>query len=857
MIKVIVPETPGGLAASPNTAMGSLECNFSVPAPKVCESVTVLAIAMVGEQVKARAYVHVRILPLYELELKWEDPQQPAVQVDGKEVLSWVGVNAIPPDPDASPDVLVKMVDVRVEGPNCNWIRQPLRPYIQFDRQWNPIAAVNPGAGAEMQPGNPSLVANLTVGRQSVVARLPVEINQDVVLGAWVNGRKEADAVFLRKQNPPGWDFAEIVTFFHAPGNDGKPSQPTFTYGFDTPPIQAEPPILEVTEFFESAVVKGQYVIRVALKDGTDLETCFGEAPADQRTIKVKVFAKDDQGKEYRDYVTYRVRPMVTFCVHAFEATPSVPYPQHEYRNIGFKEEMGLVANGDDCLKLAGYFMLTEQLAKSGPDPEKRLDIGEGCGFAWRDPQDEADFGEPQSDEKNSQDGFLCFELSSREPLEAIPARLDSVHGLIIKPTLRSDISTGYTLDAEVLEVRIAIQFLRLRLWVVPGVYRHTSEAVAYLDVLPARKALPEQELYLGTQAPAGMGLNLDECPAMLYTYTQSMRDPCGVGAAKWRLRYTGITWDNLPGAEFIVNAGLEDPPDAKWQAQATINVYQNLQALLNALADDAELARKINNPDRDALVPVLGLPSLPTFRPWDTPENIDLNLAEAKKNLSYLKAWPQFVTTLPQIIRDNLYGPVYNLQSWFGAGNTFVCAEMRRNIIDWLEKRRFKQTHESAREALKRLERMNGIDFGFYALVPAHVWAGLFPAGADRFAEYRALDPWWGQSWPEEWRQPENLISQMGENTRGAIFKLFNYALIFLLLQIQPALTVYDATQAIRAWLNGEGRDRVMEILGDSTFGSWFDSLQCDSDNAAADGKYFVGVGVEKWFQALIKDLD
>ena len=117
MIKVIVPETPGGLAASPASGMGSLECNFSVPIPKVCESVTVLAVAMVGEQVKARAYVHVRILPLYELELKWEDPQQPPLQVDGKEMLAWASVNAIPPDPDASPDVLAKLIDVRVEGP--------------------------------------------------------------------------------------------------------------------------------------------------------------------------------------------------------------------------------------------------------------------------------------------------------------------------------------------------------------------------------------------------------------------------------------------------------------------------------------------------------------------------------------------------------------------------------------------------------------------------------------------------------------------------------------------------------------------------------------------------------------------
>ncbi len=184
LIKVVVPDTPGGLAASPVSGMGSLECDFSSPSPQVCETLTVLAIATVGEQVKARVYLHVRILPLYELELKWEDPQQPALQVGGKEALVWARVNSTPPDPYSSPDVLAKLIDVRVQGPNSDWIRQPLKPYIQFQRQWNPIAAVHPGAGAELQPGNPDLIANFTAGRQSVVARLPVELDHEGIPGA-------------------------------------------------------------------------------------------------------------------------------------------------------------------------------------------------------------------------------------------------------------------------------------------------------------------------------------------------------------------------------------------------------------------------------------------------------------------------------------------------------------------------------------------------------------------------------------------------------------------------------------------------------------------------------------------------
>ena len=640
-IQVIVPETPAGLAAWPTSGMGSLECTFSIPTPKVCENLTVLAIATVGEQVKARTYVHVNILPVYELELKWEDPKQAALQVDGKEVRAWALVTAIPPDPNTGQDVLAQKVDVSMQGPNKDWIRQPLKPYIQEDKQWNAIAAVRPGAGSELQPGSPNLVANFSLGGQQLVARLPVELNQAVVLGAWVNGKKEADAIYNRKQAPAGWDFSEIVTFFHAPDNESKPSQPTFAYGFDTPPIQAEPPILDVTDFFESATIQGQYVIKVALKEATDLDTCFGETPADQRKIKVKVFVKDDKGNEYTDFVTYRVRPMVTFCVHAFEGTPSARNPQHEYREIGFKEEMGLVANGDDILRLAGYFMLTDKLAKSGPDPEERLDIGGGCGFAWRNPQDDLDFGEPQNDEVNSKDGFLCFEIKSKGALEATPDRINAVHNLILKPALRSDIPAAYSVEADVLEVKIAMQFLRLRLWVVPGVYRHTSEAVAYLDVLPAHQALADQELCLTTEAPAGMGLNLQDCLAKQNTYAHGSASPCGPGAVRWHLRYTGISWDGMTGAEFKVRVGLEDPPDEKWRADKRIHVHENLVALLNDLAEDAALARQINNPDRQDLVPVLEMPSLPTNRPWDTPENIEANSRDLKKDLRWSLAWP------------------------------------------------------------------------------------------------------------------------------------------------------------------------------------------------------------------------
>ncbi len=317
-----------------------------------------------------------------------------------------------------------------------------------------------------------------------------------------------------------------------------------------------------------------------------------------------------------------------------------------------------------------------------------------------------------------------------------------------------SDVDSGYTPESEELELGIDVQFLRLRLWVVPGVYRHTSEAVAYLDLLPSQEPLPGQDVCLTTEALAGMALDLDNCTPHQETYEAAKKNKLGAGAARWRLRYSGITWENMPGAIFMVRAGLEDPPDPAWQAQTSIQVYQNLLALLNELSDDAALAPQINNPNRDDLLPGAMKPAGLSFRPGLNPEDIEANLREARENYKFAKAWMYILSgmTMP---REYMYGPVYNIESWFGGGDQYICGGLRRKIINWLENRRFKRKDEAAANAIDRLEKMNGLDFGYYAIVPAHVWAGIFPAGADRFAEYRALDPWWTQAWPDEWRQP------------------------------------------------------------------------------------------------------
>ena len=864
-IQVRIPESTAGLVASPPSGMCSLETVFSVPNPQLCTSLHVSAAALVGGKVMAQANVQVCILPIYGLELKWEDPQQSALQVDGKEVRAWASVTATPPDPDATPDILAGRIIASVQGPNSDWIRQPLNPWIEYEKQWNALAALRPGDLAELQPGNPALVAEFSSGQQRLIARLSMELNQKLGLGAWINGKKEAQSAYQRDQVPPGWDLQDILTYFHSLDNEEKPIKPPPNYRFDKVPFEATPAILDLVDFYENGEIPGQYVLKVALKPDTDLDAAFGDTPEDKRQLKVKVFARDENGQELHDFVSYTFRPMVSFVVHAYEDDPAVAVRQHAYRSLQFEDGKSLVANGDDSLKMAGYFMRTDLLAKSGPDPAKRLNVGDLQKIAWKLAEDGNYF---ELSDPEFKDAFVLFNVKSSAPIPATIVKDPQVPvTLVARPELNQDEGAMYALESDQVEVNIAVQYPRLHLWVVPGLYRHTSTAIAYLDLLPSKLPLPKQDLCLSMENPDGMMLDFDDCAAHQETIDKDMEKAERRGGAFWKLRYSGITWDNMPQAKFKVRAGLEDPPDESWTAWVEINVYQNLCELLSLMTSDAAFSARVNNPKRDFILPptMEELEEIKNNSSLDSPNiPIDAKLkAQIETMDHYAKVLDGKASTivksgLPRYLR----GPLYNIASWFerySFGEDFVCNSMRNKICVWLEQQRFLTNAETPRgEVLTRLEKMNGLDFGYYSRTPFHVWAGIFPAGADRFSEYRALDPWWYQYWPKEWAQPENLWTQASEDMRLNIFTVLNWLLklaVISLFNVEQAGQVY---QVVNAWLNGTSTDDIENnVIPNSGFQAWWRYTKFDSDNAGLDGRYATGRDPEIWSKDLFKNLD
>jgi hypothetical protein len=556
---------------------------------------------------------------------------------------------------------------------------------------------------------------------------------------------------------------------------------------------------------------------------------------------------------------------MVSFVMHAYEDNPAVPVQEHAYRDLKFPDGKGLVANGDDSLKLAGYFMRTDLLVKSGPDPAKRLEVGDLQGIGWKLPDDGNYF---ETSDPEVEDGFVLFTVKSRAPIPAsIVKNPQDPTTLIAKPELDQDEGAKYTLESDQVEVDIAVQYPRLHLWVVPGLYRHTSTAIAYLDLLPSKSPLPKQDVCLSVENPDGMMLDFDDCESHQETIDKDLEKAERRGGAFWKLRYSGITWDTMPQAKFKVRAGLEDPPDESWTAWVEIDVYQNLLELLSLMTTDAAFSAKVNNPQRDSILP----PSIEEMEEIRNSSNLDspnipvderlkaqINLMDHYAKVLDGKASTILKSGLPRYLR----GPLYNIASCierYSYGEDFVCNSMRNNICVWLEQRRFLSNSEAPKgEVLKRLEKMNGIDFGYYSRTPFHVWAGIFPAGADRFSEYRALDPWWYQYWPKEWVQPENLWTQASEDMRLNIFTVLNWVLKLAVISLYSVEQAQQFYEVVNAWLNGTTTDDILDkVIPNTGFRAWWRYVNFDSDNAGLDGRYATGRDPEHWSKDLFKDPD
>ena len=595
------------------------------------------------------------------------------------------------------------------------------------------------------------------------------------------------------------WLAPELVACFRDPVQK-TPVRVGYYYGFTDPPLTFEPDILEVKEGYSSDDGL-TYNFKLNVRAGIDLEDYFGaDLTDDDGRVTVNVVVKDEKGEAYAATTALQVSPklrLVAYSYHQNVKTRGLRASPYEGLEL---DDMEFIADGIDQLPLVLFFIRSDKEVASGSEAEVVMDIVDVKKIDWITT---TSFEEPAVNAANTGGGFFAYDLRSTN---AITASQDTVNGeycLEVDARIRPGGPKNYSIEGNSLRFAVKPQFTLLRLWVVPGSRRDTSEALAYVSLEPCRKPLPKKNLELSFECGEGVSLSLDGCDAV-QSSTELDRTSSGgafitKGSVLWTLRYSGLSWSSLPTATFTVRCAMQDKDgNATSVARSvSVNLLDNVNGMLEDMFNDAALGREINN--------------------------------------SYWNSMPATI--------ESYRGPLWNIYQNFSTTAPFVCYRMRDRIIGWLQDRRHYDNPSDPRRQIALMKRMNGLEFDYYASQPAHDWAGFFLSSMGKYGSYAALDPWWGQHWKNpDYKDYNKLRGKWGERARiysmYAMVAVLAVALVKMLATYGIAVSLSAAISAISAWLAGASTVQILAILGISA-GLDAVSYTADSDLTDGTGKY------------------
>ncbi len=623
------------------------------------------------------------------------------------------------------------------------------------------------------------------------------------------------------------WLVPDMLVYFCVRGTS-TPVQVSFEYDFPKPEAlcTAHPDllVLEEARLLDDGMT---WRVKMTLKEDK-LEEAFGEHLTDEEgNLKLQVTAipRDDQ-EPYDAEITYQLRPQVTMLAYSYDRGDTRASGGHTYNDESY-DEMEFVADGVDTLPLALFFIRTDKEVSKELQYLEAEDMVEIGYIGWKADGDITDFNHPKVNEAQSGAGLFAYDLISSYGLKATKERIDRPHKLSVKARLKDGGPTNYELDQSDYEISVKPQFLKLQLWVTPGRLRGTSEAYAYLTVLPSGKPLPKQSLMLNIEDPPGSSLSLDRCSAVQHTrpeenYPENRGAALVKGSACWILRYKDLSWQTLPQAVYRLScewAGKDS--EITLEASVTIDLNDNVGKMLRAMLTDKKITPKINNP---------------FWVDEDTPAN-------ARRMFSALNE------KVPLYARGPLYNIAWIIPECLGKESPYVCRNLQDSICEWLDQRRHYDSGEEVKNGMILMHCMNGIEYDHYAMRPFHVWASFFLSGNDRYKAYKALDPWWEQKWKDpSYASPDGLMDNIwGERARmaevAAYIAVLVLPLCLLCAHLGYAVPLSGALRGLRAWFAGASRKEIMDALGLSYLYTSLaneKSLQSDSSMVQADGSYY-----------------
>jgi hypothetical protein len=570
------------------------------------------------------------------------------------------------------------------------------------------------------------------------------------------------------------WVFPEVVGFYAPPGED-RPVRPDFPFGFPTPALQFDPPVLAVTEAY-SHDGGLSWTFKAAKPAATSLEAFFGpDLAAGEGIVKVTLRAGRGDGTWDAATVSYELRPQLRLVAWGYDKQPA-RRSGRTCRGIALREGE-LVADGVDRQPLAAVFLRTDQAVPPGGEWAARSPHGEVAETRLEGRAASAFVVEPlPSDDA----GATLVGVRAARPLLLTPQRSRDAPSVRFVPGLARSAPPHYELASPAVEpIALRPRYVFLKLWVVPGGMPGTSEAAAFACVAPhAGLPLPGLPLELGA---AGGG----SCSLTVEGASRVTTDAHGL--ARWRLRYAGLAWSSLPAASWRVRCGAPDPRGEIAEAtEVPVDVAANVASLLADAHDQrASAALDLENPE----LSLAGHGRLRACLDYAVPDFLSgpaLNLAVS--------------------VGESL--PAADARALAAARQRYVCGSLSMRLFDWMAHRRF---GAGPMDDPDDRARMNGVEIDQYAMYflgpVTHHFAGVYLSGTAPDDSPRFLDPWWRQSWDDPSnRTPDGLLTAAGETGRGIAAVSMVAALVVVaakvLVVLAPSLGVLPAIRMLKIWL-------------------------------------------------------
>ena len=308
--------------------------------------------------------------------------------------------------------------------------------------------------------------------------------------------------------------------------------------------------------------------------------------------------------------------------------------------------------------------------------------------------------------------------------------------------------------------VRIGLRYVHLKLWMIGGKERGTSEVCAYACVTPnTSDALAGFPLTLEVVSHGAGRLNPRSAP---------LQETNELGVAFWILRYSELTWRNHQQAVFEVRCRGPNPAPPPVEATAlTVDVGENVRRLVEDVynrQDEPKL--RMNNH---------------LFQP----------------------------SRLGFVFPDFLSGSYVNFRSWiYSDWDDYICGKYAARIMEWLLEKRY-GSGNAENMAPDLLLNMNGFDPSQYAIWDigpiTHHFTGIHLAGSPAADDPRFFDPWWYQNWKDPaFKKLSGLFTKNTERSLMIKSSALAAVVILPLIKVAALAKMVPATTKLYAIVKG-----------------------------------------------------